>query len=348
MWVWRERCGREACWLSGGGEEGWVPPDVEVERRELPGLEWGWVDVREGGQRRELVEFLNAHYVRGEAYRLEYEEELVEHALTPPGYRREWHVVLREKKKGRIMATITAVPREMREKGGRVVVMAVINFLCVHQRLREKRLAPVLIREITRKIDKAGVMCALYTSGTRLNKKVVGTKYVHWPIDTRHLENVGFMTSEKKKRKMRSNLELLVPETNKQIEDLWNQYRNCMETVDPDMAVCYTLGQFKQMITGNDTFMTKDARNFVSFFYITQKAANHDIRAAYVMHILAQDMHQDTILMATLDRLPSHLINALHNQIKHTTHFHTSNATLFHYTYNHKHTPLHHAPFALP
>ena len=32
-----------------------------------------------------------------------------------------------------------------------------INFLCVHKKLRAKRLAPVLIREITRRVNITGI-----------------------------------------------------------------------------------------------------------------------------------------------------------------------------------------------
>lgn len=34
--------------------------------------------------------------------------------------------------------------------------MAEINFLCVHKRLRSKRLAPVLIKEVTRRVNLCG------------------------------------------------------------------------------------------------------------------------------------------------------------------------------------------------
>ena len=34
--------------------------------------------------------------------------------------------------------------------------MVEINFLCVHKKLRSKRLAPVLIREITRRVNLKG------------------------------------------------------------------------------------------------------------------------------------------------------------------------------------------------
>lgn len=35
--------------------------------------------------------------------------------------------------------------------------MVEINFLCVHKKLRSKRLAPVLIKEITRRVNKVGI-----------------------------------------------------------------------------------------------------------------------------------------------------------------------------------------------
>lgn len=47
-----------------------------------------------------------------------------------------------------------------------------INFLCVHKKLRSKRLAPVLIKEITRRSHLEGVFQATYTAGVVLPKPV--------------------------------------------------------------------------------------------------------------------------------------------------------------------------------
>jgi len=40
---------------------------------------------------------------------------------------------------------------------GQTVKMVEINFLCVHKKLRSKRLAPVLIKEITRRVNVNGI-----------------------------------------------------------------------------------------------------------------------------------------------------------------------------------------------
>ena len=47
-----------------------------------------------------------------------------------------------------------------------------INFLCVHKKLRSKRLAPVLIKEVTRLIHLEGIFQALYTAGVHLPKPI--------------------------------------------------------------------------------------------------------------------------------------------------------------------------------
>ena len=40
--------------------------------------------------------------------------------------------------------------------------MAEINFLCVHKKLRANRLAPVLIKEITRRVHVRNIWQAVY------------------------------------------------------------------------------------------------------------------------------------------------------------------------------------------
>ena len=48
--------------------------------------------------------------------------------------------------------------------------MVEINFLCVHKKLRSKRLAPVLIKEITRRVNLTGIFqVSLFNFLVRLN-----------------------------------------------------------------------------------------------------------------------------------------------------------------------------------
>lgn len=55
--------------------------------------------------------------------------------------------------------------------------MVEINFLCVHKRLRSKRVAPVLIKEITRRVNLEGIFQAVYTAGVLLPKPISICRY---------------------------------------------------------------------------------------------------------------------------------------------------------------------------
>ena len=62
----------------------------------------------------------------------------------------------------------------------RVKTMAEINFLCVHKKLRSKRMAPVLIREITRRVNLENIFQALYTAGVKLPTPIASCRLVLW------------------------------------------------------------------------------------------------------------------------------------------------------------------------
>ena len=55
-------------------------------------------------------------------------------------------------------------------------LMVEINFLCVHKKLRSKRMAPVLIKEITRRVNVEGIFQATYTAGVLLPKPVAACR----------------------------------------------------------------------------------------------------------------------------------------------------------------------------
>lgn len=67
-----------------------------------------------------------------------------------------------------------------------------VNFLCVHKKLRSKRLAPVLIKEITRRVNLCGIFQACYTAGIVLPKPVARCRYHHRSLNPKKLIDVGF------------------------------------------------------------------------------------------------------------------------------------------------------------
>ncbi|KAK2706258.1 hypothetical protein QYM36_016337 [Artemia franciscana] len=70
--------------------------------------------------------------------------------------------------------------------------MVEINFLCVHKKLRSKRVAPVLIKEITRRVHQTGCFQAVYTAGVLLPKPLATCRYWHRSLNPKKLIEVGF------------------------------------------------------------------------------------------------------------------------------------------------------------
>jgi glycylpeptide N-tetradecanoyltransferase len=111
--------------------------------------------------------------------------------LTSPGWKKEWHVGVRATKSRKLVASICGVPTDVRVRDQKMKVVE-INFLCVHKKLRSKRLAPVLIKEITRRSYLQGIYQAIYTVGIVLPKPVTSCRYYHRPLDWLKLYEVGF------------------------------------------------------------------------------------------------------------------------------------------------------------
>jgi len=124
-------------------------------------------------------------------FRFDYSIEFLRWALKPPGYFKSWHVGVRVTKNQKLVGFITGVPSHV-SIYKKVIKMAEINFLCVHKKLREKRLAPVLIMEVTRRVNVENMWQAVYTAGKVLPKPVASCRYYHRSLNPKKLIEVGF------------------------------------------------------------------------------------------------------------------------------------------------------------
>ncbi|KAI9841594.1 MAG: glycylpeptide N-tetradecanoyltransferase [Sclerophora amabilis] len=141
----------------------------------------------------EVYELLNYHYVEDEEamFRFNYSVSFLNWALKSPGWKKEWHVGVRTKQSQKLVAFISGVPVQLRVRS-KTISCAEINFLCIHKKLRSKRLAPVLIQEITRRCYLVEVWQAIYTAGVVLPKPVSSCRYYHRSLDWSKLNDVGF------------------------------------------------------------------------------------------------------------------------------------------------------------
>lgn len=124
-------------------------------------------------------------------FRFDYSVAFLQWALTPPGYLADWHVGVKNSKNGELVGFITGVPAELSIHGVHKQ-LAEINFLCVHKTLRDKRLAPVLIKEITRRVNLTDKWQAVYTAGVVLPRPVTRCRYWHRSLNPKKLIEVRF------------------------------------------------------------------------------------------------------------------------------------------------------------
>jgi len=174
-----------------------TPEDVRDDPYPLPDqFEWCTCNIDDDKETEEIYNLLSENYVEDDdsMFRFDYSVGFLRWALKPPDFLRHWHLGVRTKKTGatgKLVGFITGIPANI-QVYDRAVKMVEINFLCVHKKLRSKRLAPVLIKEITRRVNKENIWQAVYTAGVVLPRPISECRYYHRSLNPKKLIDVGF------------------------------------------------------------------------------------------------------------------------------------------------------------
>nr|ODO02369.1 glycylpeptide N-tetradecanoyltransferase [Cryptococcus depauperatus CBS 7855] len=171
-----------------------APADVRQEPINLPsGFEWSTIDIKNEEQASSVYVLLSENYVEDDdaMFRFNYSKEFLLWALTPPGYFPDWHIGVRVAKTKKLVGFISGVRVDIRARK-KSFPGAEINFLCVHKKLRSKRLAPVLIKEVTRRVNSIDIWQAIYTAGVVIPTPVGTSRYFHRNLNPPKLVDIGF------------------------------------------------------------------------------------------------------------------------------------------------------------
>ncbi|KAG5647247.1 hypothetical protein DXG03_000782 [Asterophora parasitica] len=180
-------------------DDGYIEPSVpreEVRQEPYPlpkDFEWSTLDIDDPKQNKEVYDLLSLNYVEDDeaSFRFQYSSEFLQWALKPPGYHKEWHIGVRVSSNKKLVAFISGVPMILRVRGHQFPV-AEINYMCVHKKLRSKRLAPVLIKEVTRQVHLKGIFQAIYTGGIVIPTPVSVCRYHHRLVNIPKLIDIKF------------------------------------------------------------------------------------------------------------------------------------------------------------
>ncbi|KAJ9122827.1 hypothetical protein QFC24_003863 [Naganishia onofrii] len=181
------------------------PPRLTTDVRTTPlplpnGYVWSTLSPTDPHQLGEIQHLLEENYVEDPdaSFRLGYTKEFLRWALGPPGWEGEWCVGVRVQGKGKegegegkLVAFISGIPMDVKVRNS-TFKAAEINFLCAHKKLRNKRLAPVLIKEITRRVNLKGIWQAVYTAGVVIPTPISTCRYYHRNLNPAKLVDIGF------------------------------------------------------------------------------------------------------------------------------------------------------------
>ena len=168
--------------------------DVRAKPLNLPkGFAWCNCDMNDEKIVDEVYYLLYENYVEDDdnMFRFDYSREFLKWALKPPGYHIDLHVGVRNTANNKLMGFITGIPADV-AVNHTTAKMVEINFLCVHKQLRAHRLAPVLIKEVTRRTNLKNVWQAVYTAGVVLPKPIAKNRYFHRTLNPKKLIDIGF------------------------------------------------------------------------------------------------------------------------------------------------------------
>lgn len=179
---------------DGPIDEPKTPGEVRQEPLALPeSFEWCTCDLSDLAVTKEVYDLLSNNYVEDDdnMFRFNYSPAFLRWALQPPGFHTDWIIGVRVKTNRKLVGFISAIPAQVKVDS-KVMKMVEINFLCVHKKLRSKRLTPVLIKEITRRVNLEDIWQAAYTAGVLIPKPIATCRYWHRSLNPKKLIDIGF------------------------------------------------------------------------------------------------------------------------------------------------------------
>lgn len=309
------------------------PPKTRDQIRQTPyklpeGFVWDTLVISDDVILKELYTLLNENYVEDEdrMFRFDYSPQFLRWALNPPGWKKEWHCGVRVEKSRKLVGFIGATPAEIKISAGEqkeIIPMVEINFLCVHKKLRSKRMAPVLIREITRRVNLEGIFQASYTAGVVLPKPVAKCRYYHRSLNPKKLIDVKFSNLTKNmtlKRTIRlyslpddPRLEGFKEMSEEHVSQVYTQLTEYLDKFD--LSPRFSLEEVKHWFLPREDVISsyvveRDGKvlAFTSFYTLPSTVISHsqydNIKAAYSFYNYATqpikliDLMRDSLIMA--------------------------------------------------
>ena len=269
--------------------------DVQKEPYTLPdNFTWCTLNIDDDNDLNLIYKFLLDYYnsSKNASKKYHYQKDFLRWFLKPYEYYDD--LLVGVKYNNKLVATIFGIPMTIKVYD-KNIKMVEINFLCVHESLRNKRLAPVLIKEITRRTNLHGIFQAFYTASNDLPNSLMKCSYYHRPLNIPKLVDIKFIEKPDK---------ISLQGFSKLFKILDNTTINIRQIEPKDYNICCKLlndynNKFKISVIFNqeefnnhfafkeniiETFVVENnyqITDFISFFFIPSKL-NNDTKHIYL------------------------------------------------------------------
>lgn len=172
--------------------------EVSEEPYKLPKeFKWSTVDLRDKDTCAEVSEFLNKYYSNKD-FRPDFSTNFLEWLLpvnldasTTSKYNPNFCVAVRVTDTDLLAGFIAGKVVKM-QVNRHQLDMGEVSVLCIHPKLRGKRLTTMLIKELTRRYQSEGYIFASYSTGRHLAKPLCKVKNYHRALNIKVLLDTGF------------------------------------------------------------------------------------------------------------------------------------------------------------
>ena len=291
------------------------PEELLQESLKLPlGFEWIEVEIDA------LCAFLFDFYVTDPDanFRMSYSRETIDWVINPPGSRKDWQIGVIESNSKTLVATIIAIP-SLTNVLKVDVPLVHIDFLCIRPSFRSNNLAPILIKEISRRVAITGILAATYTAAIELPHLITTSKCYHRPINMKKLIDLKFCFQHPKLTMMATLKHYSLP-----VVKAYQRLR-IMNELDAESAcellnshlkrykihTIFSIEDFKHYFLPRDNVVysyvverNDKIVNFASFYAINtiavhSKAKDNIVRGAYLYYIVDIDIISNIINFAS-------------------------------------------------
>ncbi|XP_070783564.1 glycylpeptide N-tetradecanoyltransferase 1-like [Enoplosus armatus] len=299
---------------------------IHKEPYSLPqGFSWDTLDLSSPTVLSELCTLLNENYMEEDdnTMRFHFSLEYLQWALQPPNWLAQWHCGVRVDTNNKLVGFIAAFPADVRiyETEKRV---AQVKFLCVHKKLRLKRMTPVLIRELTRRVNQQGFNQAVYTAGIVLPTPLSSCRYWHRPLNPRKLTEVSYPGLRQNTMNLQRALKFnrlpevtktpgLRPMTKEDVVGIHSLLQANLRKFH--LSSIWSLQEVEHWLLPRenviDTYVVEGGAgtltDVVSFYSVSSRVLNHPVhtglRAAHLLYIAstasdAVNLMEDTLVLA--------------------------------------------------